>query len=1087
MSKLKVLLALVASFSLFFLFSREAQATHFRYGNITYTVPDPINAPKTVRFDVITAWRADFVGSTTLVFGDGQQNPDTTGDTIGNGVDASGLPYKVQRYSVTHTYPAKSSYTAYFTSCCRISSLTDAGQHDQSFRIEAIVDLSTGNTGNAVGALPPIFQLQTGGLRTVPIFAIDPDGVPVHCRFGTPAETATNTMPAPIPGGPVPQLVDTPTGCNLTWDTTLGQTNQQYALNVVIESFNGLAKSDAMLDFIIELTAAPPPTCMGGGIFNVDLGTQFQQMVTGTDAGGAMLKMTNIGTFGSISPPPGTTQASPFNVTYTVSPSLGDQGVQIQTVVFANPQHLSGFCTLGVKIPDCPAFGNPCMTGVGACQANGFQYCNNGSVLCSAVAGQPQPEKCDNIDNNCDGQVDEGSPESGQPCTSKLPGLCAPGISECKAGGVLACNPNVQPGTVAETCDGVDQDCDGVIDNGFGIGDKCSKGDGQCIAAGKIICDGNGGTMCDAMPGPPTPEVCDGKDNNCNNEIDEGFGVGDACTNGVGACEKSGKKVCDANGGVTCDAVPGMPSKEICGNAVDEDCDGALNNGCKDTDDDGLYDEQEIAAGLDPNDGDSDDDGVLDGDEPDWDKDTDGDGLINALDPDSDNDGLFDGTELGLACDKPATNKALKNCVADADPATKTDPLSADTDKGGATDGSEDWNLDGKVDAGEGNPSSAGDDDMIADADGDGLGDKLETETLHTKANDKDTDDDGLLDGLEANPSCDTDHDGLINPLDVDSDNDALFDGTEKGKDCNDPDTGPSKKHCHFDGDPSTTTGVLVRDTDRGGVMDGSEDYNLNGVRGPKETDPLESKDDGMVMDSDGDGLSDELEAHLGSNPKDKDSDDDGVLDGDEPNPSDDADGDGQINLVDPDSDGDGLFDGTELGLGCDNADTDKSQKHCTADGDMGKTKTNPLLADSDGGGAKDGEEDANHNGVVDTGETDPNNKADDIKPECMVDSDCKDVGKVCDKQACVSGCRGTGASCPNGETCSSTDDTIGQCMGGTGGAGGSTGTGTGGDQVLPGGGCGCRTSGDDGGAGALGLLAFAGLAAAAARRRRKA
>jgi MYXO-CTERM domain-containing protein len=374
----------------------------------------------------------------------------------------------------------------------------------------------------------------------------------------------------------------------------------------------------------------------------------------------------------------------------------------------------------------------------------------------------------------------------------------------------------------------------------------------------------------------------------------------------------------------------------------------------------------------------------------------------------------------------------------------------------------------------------------VIDTDGDGLGDKLETETFHTKANDADSDDDGLFDGLEHNPSCDTDGDGLVNVLDVDSDNDALFDGLEAGKDCGNPDTDASKKHCHFDGDPSTTTSVLLRDTDHGGVIDGSEDGNLNGVVGVSELDPNVMDDDVSAVDSDGDGLSDDLEARLGSDPNDKDSDDDGVLDGDEANPSDDADGDGQLNIMDPDADGDGVFDGTELGLDCNNAATDQSQMRCFPDGDGGATKTNPLLADTDGGGATDGQEDTNHNGVVDAGETDPNKAGDDIIPECLTDKDC-DAGKVCDKQACVSGCRGSNPNtCPMGQTCTSTDETIGECTGGTGGAGGGTNTGaTGGTGIAPSADCGCRTAGSPD-SGPLGLLALAGVAALATARRRR-
>ena len=80
---------------------------------------------------------------------------------------------------------------------------------------------------------------------------------------------------------------------------------------------------------------------------------------------------------------------------------------------------------------------------------------------------------------------------------------------------------------------------------------------------------------------------------------------------------------------------------------------------------DGLSNTKELYYGTDPNDRDSDDDGVLDGKERSWNKDTDGDGRINAMDPDSDNDGLTDGTEMGIT--EPVSGmgagvKGMNNC-----------------------------------------------------------------------------------------------------------------------------------------------------------------------------------------------------------------------------------------------------------------------------------------------------------------------------------------------------------------------------------------------------------------------------------------
>jgi outer membrane protein OmpA-like peptidoglycan-associated protein len=121
------------------------------------------------------------------------------------------------------------------------------------------------------------------------------------------------------------------------------------------------------------------------------------------------------------------------------------------------------------------------------------------------------------------------------------------------------------------------------------------------------------------------------------------------------------------------------------------------------------------------------------------------------------------------------------------------------------------------------------------------------------------------------------------------------------------------------------------------------------------------------ARDSDRDGLNDDDEARYGSDPNDPDSDHDGVLDGDEQKPGDDTDGDGLPNVLDPDSDNDGLGDGVEMGVAGRDADP--------------KTRTNPLIKDTDGGGVIDGEEDTNKNGRRDPHERDPLDGSDDLKP----------------------------------------------------------------------------------------------------------
>ncbi|PCH77750.1 MAG: hypothetical protein COB96_05985, partial [Planctomycetota bacterium] len=114
------------------------------------------------------------------------------------------------------------------------------------------------------------------------------------------------------------------------------------------------------------------------------------------------------------------------------------------------------------------------------------------------------------------------------------------------------------------------------------------------------------------------------------------------------------------------------------------------------------------ATTTDSLDGDSDDDGAMDGVE---DRDFDGFRRPSEGDPnvaDTDGDGLSDGLEIGLPF--PAKDTLLSAFVADVDPNTTTNPVKADTDGGGKKDGVEDTNQNGQVDPGETDPNDPNDD-----------------------------------------------------------------------------------------------------------------------------------------------------------------------------------------------------------------------------------------------------------------------------------------------------------------------------------------------------------------------------------------
>jgi hypothetical protein len=155
---------------------------------------------------------------------------------------------------------------------------------------------------------------------------------------------------------------------------------------------------------------------------------------------------------------------------------------------------------------------------------------------------------------------------TGPPETQGI-GQCAAGIQMCVDGEWGPCVGDVLPSP--EICDGYDNNCDGVIDEGFNVGEPCSVGIGECQEYGVMVCTGDGtGTECSA--------VCDGLDNDCDGLIDEDFNVGDPCTVGQGACQEWGVMVCRGDGtGTECSATAGSASTEVC-DGLDNDCDGLI-------------------------------------------------------------------------------------------------------------------------------------------------------------------------------------------------------------------------------------------------------------------------------------------------------------------------------------------------------------------------------------------------------------------------------------------------------------------------------------------------------------------------------
>ena len=203
------------------------------------------------------------------------------------------------------------------------------------------------------------------------------------------------------------------------------------------------------------------------------------------------------------------------------------------------------------------------------------KICNKGLIQYTDCIANCTEEVCDGLDNDCDGEIDEGQ------------------LNACGLCGIVP----------PEVCDGIDNDCDGLTDEDLvqACTTACETDLEYCIA---------GDWVCTAKQ--PTDEVCDGLDNDCDGEVDEGIecfcqekdvGVLVPCAESPLVCGE-GFKTCECEDETctsfkltdclaSCHWFPDfVPEGEVCdpylGKIVEEDCNNHDDN-CNELIDEDLY------------------------------------------------------------------------------------------------------------------------------------------------------------------------------------------------------------------------------------------------------------------------------------------------------------------------------------------------------------------------------------------------------------------------------------------------------------------------------------------------------------------
>ncbi len=390
-----------ASLSLLFLvLFVSANATHFRYGNISWT--RDVTNPKKVTFKVSQAWRTSYfysgttpsVGAqmssqTVLDFGDGNTSNITLTLSSVNTTD----DWMYGDYTVTHTYTNYTSdYTASFSNCCRISTLQN--NHDLNFTVSSIVKgAATPIMYSPVSTENPIVNMpvgQTYATTTLP--ATDPNGYALTYTLTPNGKFGASTVQ---PASSSNFFINSTTGV-ISFNTAGLTVGNLYNTSITVTNSVG---ASTMVDFLIKLVDNTPPpvftygsgnTPNNSAIFKIRPGTPitFPVIATNANTGGGTPTTVSLTAVGLPAGSSLATQAgtNPASRTFSWTPTSSDLGTYVLTFVATNNAGAQTYTSVTINVSVSPDF-DPATPG-------------NNSTYCAppGVSSTPVKIKASNLD-----------------------------------------------------------------------------------------------------------------------------------------------------------------------------------------------------------------------------------------------------------------------------------------------------------------------------------------------------------------------------------------------------------------------------------------------------------------------------------------------------------------------------------------------------------------------------------------------------------------------------------------------------------------------------------------------------------------